>query len=63
MQEEEAGLVVNMGKGYAGSGRILGCPSVGYETFMASKVEDTAPLHHEENVLVGYSRGDVSVDG
>ena len=43
MREEEAELVENMGKGDAGSGRMLGCPSAGSETFMASKVGDTVP--------------------
>lgn len=69
MREEEAELAANMGKGDAGSGRMLGCPPAGSETSMASRAwawcaaRSRTQFHREENVLVGYSKGDVSVDG
>jgi len=67
--EEEAELVANTGKGDAGSGRMLGCSPAGSETSMASRAwawcaaRLRAQFHREENVFVGYSEGDVSVDG
>jgi hypothetical protein len=47
------------------SGRMLGCPPAGSETSMASRACAWCAARsrmREENVLVGYSRGDVSVD-
>jgi hypothetical protein len=67
VREEEAELVANTGKVDAGSGRML--PPAGSETSMASRAwawcaaRSRTQFHREENVLVGYSRGDVSVDG
>ena len=67
--EEEAELVANTEKGDAGSGRMLGCPPAGSVTSMASRawawcaVRSRTQFYREANVLVRYSKGDVSVDG
>ena len=69
MREDEAELVANTGKGDAGSGRMLGCPPAGSETSMASRAwawcaaRSRTQFQREEKVLVGYSKGDESVDG
>ena len=50
------------------SGRMLGCPPAGSETSMASRAwawcaaRSRTQFHHEEYVLVGYSKGDLSVN-
>ena len=62
-------LVANTGKGDAGLGRMLGCPPAGSETSMVSgawawcAARLRTQLHREESLSVGYSKGDVSVDG
>ena len=71
MREEEAELVANTGKGDAGSGpgRMPGYPPAGAEMSMASRswawcaVRSRTQFHREENVLVGYCKGDVSWKG